>query len=273
MDGTVNRRMVLGSLAAWGIGAAAAARAQQGSTMDRIRAQGVVRIGWAIYYPNVFRDPATNELAGVMIDYVALLGRALGVQVEWIEDNTATLIAGLQANKFDLTSPLGITPPRAAAATFPHPLLREGLALLAVRSRIGERSGWDSYDKPGTKISVTLGSNSDLHVTRLFTQAEIVRVRSESESLAQVLTGRVDAKAIGRSALQFLLKQRSEIAEVPGSQFQATPMSPALRKGDTEFAAWLDDFAAGARRDGSLLAIMAKYGLDDSFIWPTALPA
>ncbi len=170
MSETTSRRRVIAvgvTLAACAAFAPRHLFAQGASTLQQIKAKGVVRVGWAIYYPNLFRDPADNKVSGVMVDYMALMGKALNARVEWVEDNTATLIAGLQSNKFDITTPLGITEPRLRAATFPKPLIREGLALLSTRQKIGARSKWQDCNVAGTRISVTLGSNSDLHVTRL----------------------------------------------------------------------------------------------------------
>lgn len=272
MKNLIRRRQMLASLAGLSAGllapgASLFAQTSANATLDRIRRTKVVRIGWAIYYPEVFRDPATNAITGLMVDYMALMGSALGARVEWVEDNTATLIAGLQADKFDLTLPLGITEARARAATFPTPLIAEGLSLLSEKSRLRGRNSWQAYDQPGTTISVTLGSNSDVHVSEVFKKAEIVRMRSEADGLAQLLVGRVDAKAIGRSAVRLVMKQRPEVIEVPNSTFFSSPMSPALRKGDTGFSDWISEFSETQKKNGNLLAILTKYGLDDSFIW------
>lgn len=243
------------------------ANAQQGaSTLEQVQARRTVRVGWAIYYPNVFRNPETNQITGVMVDLMSAIGSDTGYKVEWVEDNTATLIAGLQANKFDLTLPMGKTPAREEAATFTRPLIQDGLSLLGTQSRVAGLHGWQAFNQPGKTVSVTLGSNSDLFVTQLFNKAEILRVRSESDSIAQVLSGHADVKAIGRSGLAPILRQRPELIEVPGSTFRQTPLSPTVRKGDLAFANWFDTAAARVRDSGRLSKILASYGLDDSFI-------
>lgn len=243
-----------------------AAFAQDGGTLAQVKARGSVRVGWAIYYPNVFRDPSTNQITGVMIDLMQAISEDTGIKVEWVEDNTATLIAGLQSNKFDLTLPMGKTTAREQAATFTEPLIQEGLSLLGSKRRIGDLRGWQAFNQPGKKISVTLGSNSDLIVTQLFDKAEILRVRSEADSIAQVLSERADVKAIGRSGLGPILSQRPELAEVPDSTFRQSPLAPTVRKGDLAFKEWFDQAGARVRDSGRLAQILARYGLDDSFI-------
>lgn len=240
--------------------------AQAGSSIDEIKRRGAIRIGWAIWYPYVFRDPKTNAITGVMPGFAEEMGRALGVKVEWVEDSTATLIAGLQSNKFDLTSVLGITEQRALAATFTKPLLQDGTALAGLKSRIANRSGWESYNAPGTRISVTLGSNTDLYVTRLFTRAEIVRFRTEPESIAAVLAGQVDVMAIGRGSSGIVLAQRPELSLVPNSIFQSYPIAPVVRKDNLALRDWLDSFADQQKRNGNLLHIIERFGLDQAAI-------
>src|SRR5258708_27269973 len=93
-------------------GAIGTAQAQT-SALDRIEKQRVMRVGWAVWHPYVFRDPKTNQVQGISYDLVQDLGKSLGVKVEWVEDSWATLPAGLQANKFEITNLMAITPPRA----------------------------------------------------------------------------------------------------------------------------------------------------------------
>lgn len=240
--------------------------AQTASAIEEIKRRGMLRIGWAIWYPYVFRDPKTNAITGIMPGFAEEMARALGVKVQWVEDSTATLIAGLQSNKFDLTSVLGITEQRAQAASFTKPLLQDGTALAGLKSRIADRDGWESYNQPGMRVSVTLGSNTDLYVTRLFTKAEIVRFRTEPESIAAVLAGQVDVMAIGRGSSGIVLSQRSELSLIPNSTFQSYPVAPVVRKDNLELRDWIDTFADEQKKNGTLLRIIEKFGFDQSAI-------
>lgn len=243
------------------------AQAQRVPTLDAIKRRGSIRIGWAVWYPYVFRDPQSNELSGIMPQYMADMAKALdGVKVDWVEDSTATLIAGLQSDKFDLTSVLGITPQRAQSATFTDPLLADGTALAGLKSKIGNRTGWETYNANGMRISVTLGSNTDLYVTDKFKNAEIVRFRTEPESIAAVLAGRVDVMAIGRGSSGFVLRQRPELSLVPDSMFQSYPIAPVVQKDNENFRDWLNKFAAEQRSNGRLLKIIEQFGLDKNSI-------
>lgn len=241
--------------------------AQSVATLEAAKERGALRVGWAVWYPYVFRDPATNEISGIMPDYMAKVVEPLdGVNVEWVEDSTATLIAGLQSNRFDMTSLLGITEERAQVATFTAPLLQDGTVLVGLQSRIGEKEGWEEFNTSGVRISVTLGSNTDLYVTDTFNNAEIVRFRTEPESIAAVLAGRVDVMGIGRGSSTTILQQRTELALVTDSLFQSYPVAPVVLKENLEFRDWLDEVAIELKENGSLLEILETYSLDQSSI-------
>jgi polar amino acid transport system substrate-binding protein len=270
MQRTHSRRTFLAmssSLAATLMLGSRGAHAQKTPTLDAIKRRGAVRIGWAVWYPYVFRDPQNNEISGIMPMYMADMARALGgVKVDWVEDSTATLIAGLQADKFDLTSVLGITPQRAQSASFTDPLLADGTALAGLKSRLGNRSGWETFNANGVRISVTLGSNTDLYVTDKFKNAEVVRFRTEPESIAAVLAGRVDVMAIGRGSSGVVLKQRPELALVPDSLFQSYPIAPVVQKDNEAFRDWLNRFSVEQKTNGRLLKIIEPFGLDKNSI-------
>lgn len=262
----ISRRLLLGAAGAIAL-STVPSLAQDGGTLAAINKRGSIRVGWAVWYPYVFRDPKTNEITGIMPDYMAKVVEPLqGVKVEWVEDSTATLIAGLQSNKFDMTSLLGITEERAKAASFTAPLLQDGTALAGLKSKIGDKSGWERYNSAGTKISVTLGSNTDLYVTDAFKNAEIVRFRTEPESIAAVLAGRVEAMAIGRGSATTVLQQRSELMLVPASMFRSYPVAPVVAKDNNELREWLESRASELKASGELLTIVEKYSLDSSSI-------
>lgn len=70
------------------------------------------------------RNPKTNQIQGISYDLVQDMGKALGVKVDWVEDNWSTLPAGIQASKFEITNLMAITPPRAEAVGFSEPVTK-----------------------------------------------------------------------------------------------------------------------------------------------------
>ena len=87
--------------------------AQSGSALDRIQSDGKLRVGWATWWPYAFKDPDNNNEARRRCHRCFQIDGESNstTEVVWVEDSWATLIAGLHANKYDVTVPMGRTLP------------------------------------------------------------------------------------------------------------------------------------------------------------------
>lgn len=236
----------------------------QSAAVKRIDSQKTLRVGWAVWHPYVFRNPKTNQLEGISYDLVQEMGKAMGVKVEWVEDNWSTLPAGLQAHKFEITNLMAITPPRAAVVGFSAPVTQHGLSLIAPQAEVAKTKSWQEWDRPGVKIAVTLGANSDMFVTEKFKRAEIVRLKTVPENVLALVSGRVHAHASTIDALKSIQKEHKDLGIVPGS-FGASEVAFALPKGDAELEKRVNAYISKAKSSGRVDQLLQKYGLDSSF--------
>lgn len=236
----------------------------QSPALSRIDKEKTLRVGWAVWHPYVFRDPKSNQVEGISYELLQEMGKALGVKVEWIEDSWSTLPAGLQAHKFEITNLMAITPPRAEVVGFSEAVTQHGLSLIAPQAEVAKTKGWEDWDRPGVKIAVTLGANSDMFVTEKFKRAEIVRLKTVPENVLALVSGRVNAHASTIDALKTIQKEHPNLAIVPGS-FGFSEVAFALPKGDAQLAKRVNQFVADAKKSGRISQLLTKYGLDDSF--------
>src|SRR5690606_27519126 len=105
------------TLAASGLLTPAFAQGQP-SAYDAILKRGNLRVGWAPWFPYAYKDPKTNLVAGITADLMKDLAASMKVELRLVEDSWGTMVAGLQADKFDILMPMAVTPPRESAATF-----------------------------------------------------------------------------------------------------------------------------------------------------------
>ena len=203
-------------------------------------------------------------MQGISYELLQEMGKALGVKVEWVEDSWATLPAGLQAHKFEITNLMAITPPRAEVVGFSEAVTQHGLSLIAPQGEVAKTKGWQDWDRPGVKIVVTLGANSDMFVTEKFKRAEIVRLKTVPENVLALVSGRVNAHASTIDALKTIQKEHPNLAIVPGS-FGSSEVAFALPKGDAQLAQRVNQFVTEAKKSGRISQLLTKYGLDDSF--------
>lgn len=257
----VRNLLVVAGLTAFGIGGFAnQARAQAVPALNEIKARKELRVGWAVFYPYIYLDPQTKKITGFAADFMEAMSTALNVKLVWVEDSWATLTAGLQANRFDMTLPgVAITLPRAEVVTFSKPVAKMPLGLM-VKKDGQSVSNWKDLDQPGKRITTTLGSVVDLFASKRFEKAEIVRVKAGPDSIAQLMANKADAWANGLEGLAMVQKEHPELVIVPG-EFGVNPISIAFRQGDFVTRDYVDIFIDDLRRTGLLKAMVEKHGL------------
>lgn len=70
-----------------------------------VKARGTLRVGSQQTFPPVeFREPGKTEAVGVSADLLAEVARRLGLKLEYIQGEYASLISGVEADRFDVAS-------------------------------------------------------------------------------------------------------------------------------------------------------------------------
>jgi ABC-type amino acid transport substrate-binding protein len=243
------------------------ASAQAPSTLERVQKEHVLRVGWGTWYPYIFKDPKTNKLSGFSYDLIEDLGKSLGARVEWVEDSWATMVAGIQARKFDMTNVMAITPPRAEAVAFSEPVTKHGLSILVSKDKLPSLKSWQDLNKAGVKIGVVLGSNTDFYATKALSSAELVRQRTSPESLMALTTGKIDGYASTIDSLIPYTKEYPNLGVVPG-EFGSSEVAFPVPKGDDAMLKVVNEFVRAKKTSGSIRALLDKYGMDASFAAP-----
>lgn len=246
----------------------ATAQASVTSTLDGIKSRGTLRVGWAVVYPQIYREPKTNQLTGVSVDIMQEMAKSLGVKLELVEDSWATLVAGVQSNKYDITIPaLAVTLPRAMAVTYTRPVYRSPVGLMIRKSDADKYKSWKDMDQPNVRISVTLGSNADMFATRIFEKAQILRVKAAPDSIAQLLTNKADAWG---SPVESFIKAGQEqpaLAQIGGPAVGYSPVAMAVKAGDYFFRDWVNHYIDEIQETGVLARIFKKYSMsEDSLV-------
>lgn len=182
----------------------AAAQAVADTTLDRIRAEKVLRI--AVLpgeLPYFNKDLATGTWSGMSIEMASDIAKLLDVKLEYIESTYGNSILDLQSNKIDLGFALNPTPQRAlvvdfTGSVFHHPfgaMLKKGL----------EAKTWADINKPAITIAVDAGSANETVARRFAPNATLKSLRSRDEVMLEMSSGRADcvvnALALGLTAI------------------------------------------------------------------------
>jgi polar amino acid transport system substrate-binding protein len=232
------------------------------STLTRATKAKVLRVAWAQWPPLMYTDPKTNKLAGFTVDlYEEYLGPALGAKIEWVESSWSTIVAGLQADKYDVVANANRTFKRLLVADYAGPLTSTGKALLTTKDKVGKFHDWHDADSAGTKICVPLGTSADTAVTQFFTKAEITRVEGDPACIAAVAAGRSDIYSTDLGNLISLTTAHPEFAVIPKSTFTKVELGIFVKQGDQLMVNWLNQFMREAKLNGSVDRLIKKYDL------------
>lgn len=180
------------------VGAAAgsfATRASAESSLERVKASGVLRIGGvadgAPYYQKGLADGAWR---GFYIDICQKLADDLGLKLDILETTWGNSVLDLQAQKIDVFFGLNPTPEREKVIDFSGPVFKNAFTMIA-RKGVGGPT-WDDFNKPEVRIAVDAGSSHDSAMGRHAPNAQIARLKTASDATAALQSGRADAQCL-----------------------------------------------------------------------------
>jgi polar amino acid transport system substrate-binding protein len=235
-------------------------------TIKAIKEAGVLKAGAAIAAPTVFKDSQSGELEGIVIQIGKEAAKRLGVKFEVAETGWDTIIAGLQANKYDVAlAGLFETDQRKKVVDFVT-FGEEGIAFL-VRKDNAAITSVEGIDKSGVIIGTVTGSGSEQMIKDHFKNAEIKSILSPTGGSGappeEVISGRVDAAQFDAVLTQAYLERFADLKVVPEDAFTKplfpTPIGIAIRKDDPQFQAFLASVVADLEKQGLIASWRAKW--------------
>ena len=180
-----------GAALASAIASPASAQAAADNTLDRIRANKMLRI--AVLpgeLPYFNKDLAAGTWSGFSIEMANDIAKILDVQLEYTESTYGNSILDLQSNKIDLGFALNPTPPRALVVDFTGPVFHHPFGAMLKKGL--QAKTWADISKPDINIAVDVGSANETVARRFAPNATIKSLKSRDEVMLEMSSGRVD---------------------------------------------------------------------------------
>jgi cystine transport system substrate-binding protein len=251
--------MKLSKLLAIGVMALATPAFAQ-SALDQVKQAGTLRIGTeGTYAPFTFHD-STGALVGFDVEIGRAIAEHLGVEAQFVEGPWDGLIAGIDANRYDVViNQVGITEERQAKYDFSEPYIASKAALV-VR---GDNTDITSFESLAGKTSAQSLTSNFGKLAQSY-GAELVGTEGFDQSIALVLQGRADA-TINDSLSFFDFKKQQPDADVKivATEAEADFSGVLLAKGKPELLQAINDALASIREDGTYAEISQKYFGED----------
>lgn len=210
----MKRLLAVVSAAVLALAMAQPARAE--SHLQKIIESGKLRVGTTgDFKPMSFRDPASNEYVGLDIDVAKEFAKDMDVQIEFVPTDWKTLVSGVIADKYDLTTSASLNMQRAKVAGYSEPYVYYGTVPMTLKKNLANYSGWDSINKAGTRVAVTLGTVFDQEARDYFPNAAIKGVEAPARDYQEVLSGRADVSITSNIEAVSLIQTYPEMAVIP----------------------------------------------------------
>lgn len=172
--------------------------ADSGTVLERVVAQGSIRVGFANEAPFAYADPS-GQLTGESVVVFEHVMRELGVpKVQGVLTEWSALIPGLQAGRFEaIVASMYITPARCKQILFSNPTFGIGEALIVKAGNPENLDDYGSAIAKRAKLAFVAGT-AEIRHGRLagMKRSQQVIVPDFAAAAAAVKAGRVSAAAL-----------------------------------------------------------------------------
>ena len=231
--------------------------------LEEIQTKGTLIVGVeGTYPPYTYHDEATDELKGYDVEIARAIADKLGVKAEFVETKWDSIIAGLDAERYDvIINQVGITPERQEKYDFSQPYTYTRGVLIAAETNDSIKS---FEDLKGKKSAQTVTSN--WAATAESYGAEIVGTDGFNQSIELVLAGRADATLNDDVTFYDYKNTKPDVqVKIVANSNEVNVSGVMIRKGNEEFKAAVDKALDDLRAEGKLKEISEKYfGVDVS---------
>jgi polar amino acid transport system substrate-binding protein len=224
---------------------------------------------FAAFPPMAYKKPETGELVGVDVDLAAILGRKLGLPVEWQDVSYESAVNSLATGRVDMAFSL-LDAPEAADKLDYVPYLTSGMLpyTLATHAPIAT-----ALDICGLKVGANRRNRFDAAV-RLWSDANCIPAgrkpidvqESDGTPAArlQLKQGRVDVAVQSSESVPYTMSQEPGIYVKIGKPLNTLLIVAAFPKRSAALRDAVSQALKQAVADGSYAAALAKHGLDDN---------
>jgi cyclohexadienyl dehydratase len=252
----------LGGGAALLAGAQAAQAQTAGSRLARILESGTIRVGTTgDFNPMSFRDTASNTYAGYDIEAMTQLAADMGVQIEWVVAEWATITAGIAADRYDIFSGASVNVARARVAAFSVPYTEAGTVPLSQAANAERFGSWDAINQSGVRVAVSMGTVFEEQARAHFPNATIQAVQSPATGFQEVLARRADVTITSNVEGGTLVSRFPELRIlVPGSEMRnRRPFAYVVAQDDLVWLNFINTWVTLKRIEGFFAGLDAKW--------------
>lgn len=162
--------------------------------LQQIIARGTLRVGTTgDYKPFSYRNGDNDTFVGLDIELAQGLADSLGVKLELVPTTWPTLMADLQADRYDLAlSGISVNMERQKQAFFSEPYQRDGKTPITLCKNQSKFQTLAQIDKPNVRAIVNPGGTNEKFARAQLKQAQIIVHPDNVTIFQQIVDGKAD---------------------------------------------------------------------------------
>lgn len=255
------------ALAACGNGQASAAgeptgtTAATGNSLQTILERGVLRVGTTGDFFMSFIDPETGERGGYDIELTTQLAADMGVEIEYVSTDWPSLVSGLVAGRYDITTGASYNPGRARTASYTLPIARVGTVAVIRRADAARFSSWSAINQPDVRVAVRQGSVFEDQANGITPDAEIRAVAAPATEYQEVLAGRADVAITSLFDAASLVGDQESLQIAPVEPRNTNFIGILVPQQDHELRTFIDAWIRSKEYSGYIAELTEKWNL------------
>jgi len=228
-------------------------------------AQKVLKVGSTpTGSPFTFLDTKTQTIEGLMVDITKAIAKDAGFQVEFQPMPFSALIGSLTSKRIDLVAAaMYITPTRQEVVSFTDPVYTNGEGMVVAASDDKNYQGF--ADMKGMTAGVQVGTAFVEPLQKSGVFKEIKVYDSAADIMRDANAGRIQAGFLDYPMAAYAVNQGQYPKLRVARDYKPSVMASvaiATRKDDPELLAAVNKSLARIKADGTLDAILKKWGLN-----------
>ncbi len=232
------------------------------SRLQIILESGELRVGTTgDWDPMSMKDPATNKYKGFDIDVMNELAKDMGVKVKFVPTDWKTIVSGITANRYDISTSVTKTPKRAEVAGFTTTYYKYGTVPLVLKKNLKKFPTWDSLNNKNVTIATTLGTSQEEKAKEFFPKSKLRSIEAPARDFQEVLAGRADGNITSSTEANKLVIKYPQLVIVPDGEKNPAFLAMMVAKNDKVWNDYVSKWIKNKKDLGFFKSLLEKYNL------------
>ncbi len=243
----------------------------QAQVLERVLANGELRVGVSGNQPPFNVRNRSGELMGIEIDLAKMLAGAFDVEVKFVTKPFGDLLAAMDASEVDIVmSGMAITAERSLKHEFVGPYMLSGKSILTNERALIAATQAD-FNRANLKIAALENSTSQRFVERNLPEAQLVKVKDYDSGVKMVISDEVDALVADMPiCILSVMRYPNDGLATLDQPMTVEPIGIAMPTSDARLKSLIESYISAFEGTGLMDQLRKKWLEDGS--WVVALP-